>query len=57
VLKEMLREIGCTAHECLFVGDRYDVDLMLPREMGAQVFLSTTVEELLTLETIPWRYQ
>jgi putative hydrolase of the HAD superfamily len=57
VLEEMLREIGCTAHECLFVGDRYDVDLMLPREMGAQVFLSTTVEELLTLETIPWRYQ
>ena len=57
VLDEMLSEIGCLAHDCLFVGDRYDVDLMLPREMGAQIFLSTTVEELLTLETIPWRYQ
>ena len=57
VLEEMVREIGCTAHECLFVGDRYDVDLMLPREMGAQVFLSTTVEELLKLETMTWRCQ
>ena len=57
VLEEMLGDIGCTAHECLFVGDRYDVDLMLPREMGAQVFLSTTVEELLTLETMTWRCQ
>ena len=57
VLEEMLREIGCSAQECLFVGDRYDVDLMLPREMGAQVFLSTAVEELLKLETMTWRSQ
>ena len=57
VLEEMLQEIGCAAHECLFVGDRYDVDLMLPREMGAQVVLTTTVEELLKLETMTWRYQ
>jgi putative hydrolase of the HAD superfamily len=55
VLEEMLREISCAAHECLFVGDRYDVDLMLPREIGAQVFLSTTVEELLELEPMTWR--
>jgi putative hydrolase of the HAD superfamily len=53
----MVREIGCLAHECLFVGDRYDVDLMLPREMGAQVVLSTTVDELLKLETMTWRCQ
>lgn len=52
VLEGMLREFGCTARECLFVGDRYDVDLMVPREMGAQVFLSSSVEELLTLETL-----
>jgi putative hydrolase of the HAD superfamily len=57
VLEKMLSEIGCLAHECLFVGDRYDVDLMLPREMGAQVVLSTTVEELLKLETMTWRCQ
>jgi len=37
------------------VGDRYDVDLMVPREMGAQVFLSTSVEELLTLEAVVGR--
>ena len=52
VLEEMLREIGCRPDECLFVGDRYDVDLMVPREMGAQVFLSASVEELLTLEDV-----
>ena len=55
VLEEMLREIGCTAEECLFVGDRYDVDLMVSRAMGARVFLATSVEELLTLETMIWR--
>jgi putative hydrolase of the HAD superfamily len=55
VLEEMLREIGCRPEECLFVGDRYDVDLMVPREMGAQVFLSTSVEELLTLEAVVGR--
>jgi putative hydrolase of the HAD superfamily len=52
VLEEMLREIGCRPEECLFVGDRYDIDLMVPREIGAQVFLSTSVEELLTLEAM-----
>lgn len=51
VLETMLREIGRTAPECLFVGDRYAIDLELPREMGAQVFLARSVEELLTLET------
>ena len=57
VLDVIVREIGCTSTECLFVGDRYDVDLMLPKELGAQVFLSTAVEELLTLETMTWRCQ
>ena len=56
VLEEMLREIDCPAAACLFVGDRYDVDLLLPRTVGARVFFSTTVEELLTVETITGRY-
>lgn len=35
--------------ECLFVGDRYDVDLRVPAEMGSAVFLVTGVQELLKL--------
>ena len=52
VLEGIFAEIGRRPEECLFVGDRYDVDLMLPAAMGAQVLLSTSVEELLTLETV-----
>ncbi len=35
--------------ECLFVGDRYDVDLRSPAQMGSSVFLSKSVQELLVL--------
>jgi len=50
ILEGMFAEIGRRPEECLFVGDRYDIDLMLPERMGAQVFLSTSVDALLTLE-------
>lgn len=50
VLAGMLQEIGCEPRQCLFVGDRYQIDLMLPEKMGAQVFLSKKIEELLTLD-------
>ncbi|HZV82824.1 MAG TPA: HAD family hydrolase [Geobacteraceae bacterium] len=42
--------IGVGPGGCLFVGDRYDVDLRLPEEMGSRVFLTKTVDELLCLE-------
>jgi putative hydrolase of the HAD superfamily len=42
--------INAAPVECLFVGDRYDVDLRLPEEHGSLVFLTTTVAGLLTLE-------
>ena len=35
--------------ECLFIGDRYDVDLRLPAAMGCAVFLVSTTEELFHL--------
>jgi putative hydrolase of the HAD superfamily len=57
VLERLFREIARRPDECLFVGDRYDIDLRAPEEMGAQVFLSTTVEQLLTLETMIGRDQ
>lgn len=38
--------------ECLFIGDRYDIDLRLPAAMGSMVFLATCVEELLPLNKL-----
>ena len=48
-LAEILRMVGRKPEECLFVGDRYDVDLRLPAEMGCAVFLVSSIEELLSL--------
>ena len=49
VIAEILSKIGCRPSETLFVGDRYEVDLKVPEEMGCAVFEITTIEELLTL--------
>jgi putative hydrolase of the HAD superfamily len=51
-LARLFAAIGAEPVECLFVGDRYDVDLRLPEEHGCRVWLATTVEELLALEGI-----
>ncbi len=49
-LAKLLAAIGAEPVECLFVGDRYDVDLRLPEEHGSSVFLVHSVNELLSLE-------
>ena len=49
-LAKLLAAIGAEPVECLFVGDRYDVDLRLPEEHGSSIFLVQTVDELLSLE-------
>jgi len=49
VLEKLFAAIGRSPEECLFVGDRYDVDLRVPADMGAAVFLVKGVQELLTL--------
>ena len=49
-LKRLLNLIGVPPAATLFVGDRYDIDLRLPRSLGCRVFLSRSVDELLTLE-------
>jgi len=49
-LEKIFAAIGAQPEECLFAGDRYDVDLRLPAELGSTVFLTRTVAELLTLE-------
>jgi putative hydrolase of the HAD superfamily len=48
-LERLFSAIGRCPNECLFVGDRYDVDLRVPAEMGSAVFLVTGVQELLKL--------
>jgi putative hydrolase of the HAD superfamily len=51
-LEGVYRGMGRMPGECMFIGDRYDVDLRLPAAMGSTVFLSTGVEELLHLNKI-----
>lgn len=51
-LAKLLAAIGAEPVECLFVGDRYDVDLRLPEEHGSRVLLTLSVEELLCLEEL-----
>ena len=48
-LREVFRQIGRKPEECVFVGDRYDIDLRLPAELGSTVFLVGSVEELFPL--------
>jgi putative hydrolase of the HAD superfamily len=48
-LENILRKIDKKPGECLFVGDRYDVDLRLPATLGCSVFLVNSVVELLSL--------
>ena len=43
---------GASLEECLSVGDRYDIDLALPLELGMGAILVSGVEEVYTLEEI-----
>lgn len=52
VIAGIFREIGTTPAQCLFVGDRYDIDLRLPAELGCRVHLSRSIDELLALHSI-----
>jgi putative hydrolase of the HAD superfamily len=51
-LKGMFECICRKPEETLFVGDRYEVDLAIPESMGAQIYLSCTIEELLALRQL-----
>lgn len=52
VLTELFAGIGLEPGETLFVGDRYDIDLLLPKQMGAQVHLVGRTEDLLALNRL-----
>ncbi len=51
-LEYIYRLLGRSPAECLFIGDRFDIDLRLPAAMGSTVFLATCVEELLPLNKL-----
>ena len=52
MVKRVLDKIGLAPNETLFVGDRYDVDLRVPEQLGCPVYLSQHLEQLLRLEEL-----
>jgi putative hydrolase of the HAD superfamily len=52
MVNRVLEEIGLSPNEVLFVGDRYDVDLRVPEQLGCPVYLSQNLEQLLRLEEL-----
>ena len=52
MVRRILGEIGLSPDAALFVGDRYDVDLRVPEQLGCPVYLSQSLEQLLRLEEV-----
>ena len=52
MVRKVLEEVGLPPSEILFVGDRYDVDLRLPEQLGCPVYLSQNLEQLFRLEDL-----
>lgn len=52
MVKMVLEKIGLSPGETLFVGDRYDVDLRVPEQLGCPVYLSRNMEQLQRLEEL-----
>jgi putative hydrolase of the HAD superfamily len=52
LVNKVLRDVGLSPAEALFVGDRYDVDLRIPEQLGCPVYLSQCLEQLLRLEEL-----
>lgn len=52
MVKKVLENIGLSPDETLFVGDRFDIDLRVPEQLGCPVYLSQTLEQLLRLDNL-----
>nr|WP_307726397.1 HAD family hydrolase [Trichlorobacter sp.] len=52
VLDQILTELSFPPEAVLFVGDRYDIDLRLPEQLGCPVLLTKTIDELMQLEVL-----
>jgi len=51
-LLKALEATDSTPEECISIGDRYDIDLSLPLEMGMGAILITGAEELYNLDSL-----
>ena len=47
-----MQALQVTAEQCISIGDRYDIDIALPLEMGMGGILVSGVEEVYTLPTL-----
>jgi putative hydrolase of the HAD superfamily len=52
MVSRVLAAVELSPDQALFVGDRYDIDLRLPEQLGCPVYLSQTMEQLLRLEEL-----
>jgi len=52
MIRRVLKTLGLSPEEALFVGDRYEVDLRVPEQLGCPVYLSQSLEQLLRLEEL-----
>jgi putative hydrolase of the HAD superfamily len=52
MVRKVLEKAGLSPREALFVGDRYDIDLRTPEQLGCPVYLSQNLEQLLRLEEL-----
>lgn len=52
MVRKILEDVRLSPNEALFVGDRYDVDLRVPEQLGCPVYLSQNMEQLLRLEEL-----
>lgn len=52
MIHRVLAALKLSPEEALFVGDRYDVDLRVPEQLGCPVYLSQHLEQLLRLEEL-----
>jgi putative hydrolase of the HAD superfamily len=56
-LRQVFARIGRSPEGCIFIGDRYDIDLRLPATLGSPVYLVGNVDELVSLlqEIADWK--
>jgi putative hydrolase of the HAD superfamily len=52
MVRRVLEALKLSPEEALFVGDRYDVDLRVPEQLGCPVYLSQRLDQLLRLEEL-----
>ncbi|MDD2850993.1 MAG: HAD family hydrolase [Desulfuromonadaceae bacterium] len=52
MVQKVLEQVRLRPESVLFVGDRYDVDLRIPEQLGCPVYLIQSLEQLFRLESL-----